>query len=54
MWVYQGMNNLRASQARLSTNELAKRVEDLFEEDYRLEDEYHNLLDGECKASSGR
>lgn len=40
------MNNLRASQARLSTNNYANLVEDLFEEDYKLETEYHSLLDG--------
>ena len=40
------MNNLRASQARLSTNEYAKQVEDLFERDYEIEQEYHGLLDG--------
>lgn len=46
MWIYAGMNNLRASQARLSTNDYAVLVEDLFEEDYKLETQYHSLLDG--------
>lgn len=47
MWINQGINNLRASQARLSTNDAADRVEELFERDYQLEDQYHKLLDGE-------
>ena len=46
MWIYQGMNNLRASQARLSTNPLADQVESAFETDYDLEHEYHTILDG--------
>ena len=47
LWIYQGMNNLRASQARLSTNSLADLVESAFDEDYALEHEYHTILDGE-------
>jgi hypothetical protein len=46
MWISAGMNNLRASQAKLSANDYGKQVEDLFERDYDLEDEYHKLLDG--------
>ncbi|KAL5525075.1 hypothetical protein ACEPAF_8944 [Sanghuangporus sanghuang] len=46
MWIYQGMNTLRASQARLSTNDLAGQVEELFAQDYELEDWYHSILDG--------
>lgn len=46
MWIAQGLNNLRASQARLSTNNLADEVEDLFEKDYDIELEYHHLLGG--------
>ena len=46
MWIAQGQNNLRASQARLSTNNLADEVEQLFEQDYDLEHEYHTILDG--------
>ncbi|KXN92532.1 hypothetical protein AN958_05387 [Leucoagaricus sp. SymC.cos] len=41
-----GQNNLRASQARLSTNDLADTVESLFEKDFDLETDYHSLLDG--------
>jgi hypothetical protein len=40
------MNNLRAQQARLSTNDLADEVQSLFESDYDLEYEYHTMLDG--------
>ncbi|KAH8117845.1 hypothetical protein DFH11DRAFT_1839415 [Phellopilus nigrolimitatus] len=46
MWVSQGINNLRVSQARLSANDFADQVEELFEQDYELETEYHQLLDG--------
>ena len=46
MWIYQGTNTMRASQARLSTNDLAKQVERLFEQDYELEQWYHSILDG--------
>jgi hypothetical protein len=46
MWVAAGMNNLRASQARVSANGYAATVESLFETDYDLEHEYHTLLDG--------
>ncbi|KZP08810.1 glycoside hydrolase family 115 protein [Athelia psychrophila] len=46
MWVSQGLNNLRASQARLSTNALADKVESLFAEDWELENTYHTILDG--------
>ncbi|KAH7905930.1 hypothetical protein BJ138DRAFT_1183402 [Hygrophoropsis aurantiaca] len=37
MWIYAGINNLRASQAR---------VQSLFQKDYDLEVEYHTILDG--------
>ena len=50
MWIAQGMNALRASQARLSTNDLATQVEELFEKDYDLEAEYHSLLDGKITS----
>ena len=46
MWISAGINNLRASQARLSTNNYADQVEALFAQDYDLEHEYHTLLDG--------
>ncbi|EJD06965.1 uncharacterized protein FOMMEDRAFT_102997 [Fomitiporia mediterranea MF3/22] len=46
MWIAQGLNNLHASQARLSTNNLADEVEELFEQDYSIELKYHHLLDG--------
>ncbi|KAF8577643.1 glycoside hydrolase family 115 protein [Ramaria rubella] len=46
MWITAGKNNLYGSQARLSTNDLADQVEELFETDYDLEAEYHSLLDG--------
>ncbi|KAK0483015.1 glycoside hydrolase family 115 protein [Armillaria luteobubalina] len=42
-----GLNNLRASQAFLSTNNLADQVQDFFDVDYELETEYHTLLDGD-------
>ena len=46
LWINQGQNILRASQARFSANNLADQVESLFEQDYSLEQEYHTLLNG--------
>ncbi|KAF8999865.1 hypothetical protein BDQ17DRAFT_1427597 [Cyathus striatus] len=46
MLISAGMNNLRASQARYSVNALADQVEQLFENDFDLETQYDNLLDG--------
>ncbi|KDQ23911.1 glycoside hydrolase family 115 protein [Pleurotus ostreatus PC15] len=46
MLISAGQNNMRASQARLSTNSLADQVEDLFMQDFDLETQYHSLLDG--------
>ncbi|KAI0830304.1 hypothetical protein BC628DRAFT_1357337 [Trametes gibbosa] len=46
MWISAGINNLRASQARISANDYKARVEKLFEADYALEVDYHSLLDG--------
>ena len=33
--------------AQLSTNQLADTVEELFEKDYNIEQQYHSLLNGE-------
>lgn len=49
MWIAQGMNNLRSTQARLSTNNLADQVQDLFAQDYDIENQYDELLDGKWK-----
>ncbi|KAJ7699298.1 hypothetical protein B0H17DRAFT_1006233 [Mycena rosella] len=46
LMISAGQNNLRATQARISTNALADQVETLFEHDFDLETEYHTLLDG--------
>ncbi|KAJ3491899.1 hypothetical protein NLI96_g361 [Meripilus lineatus] len=46
MWMSSGINNLRASQARISANTFADQVEDLFEQDFALETQYHQLLNG--------
>ncbi|KAG6907340.1 hypothetical protein DXG01_009297 [Tephrocybe rancida] len=46
MLVAGGINNLRASQARLSANQYADDVEKYFDEDYNIENQYHTLLDG--------
>jgi len=46
MWISAGMNNLRASQAFLSANSYKSQVEDLFEQDWELETEYDNQLEG--------
>ncbi|KAF8889126.1 hypothetical protein BD779DRAFT_1672064 [Infundibulicybe gibba] len=41
-----GLNNLRASQARISANDLGNQVSQLFDEDFDLETQYHTMLDG--------
>ncbi|KAF9014394.1 hypothetical protein BDZ89DRAFT_1046588 [Hymenopellis radicata] len=46
MYIAAGLNNLRSSEAFLSTNALADRVQDLLDIDYELETQYHTLLDG--------
>lgn len=46
MWISSGINNMRASQARISANTFADQVEDLFDQDFALETQYHQLLDG--------
>lgn len=46
MWIFAGINNLRASQARLSANGYKDSVEALFEADYALEQQYHSILGG--------
>ena len=51
MWISQGFNQIRAQQARLSTNVMAQQVQDLFNTDYDLENEYHTMLDGESMWS---
>ena len=49
MWISAGINNLRASQARISANTYKDQVEQLFDDDYALEVDYHSILDGECR-----
>ncbi|PPR02284.1 hypothetical protein CVT24_011622 [Panaeolus cyanescens] len=44
--IYAGQNNMRASQARLSTNNLADSVEEFFEKDFDFETQYNTLLNG--------
>ena len=46
MWIAAGINNVRASQARLSANTFADQVEQLFEQDHDIEVQYHTILDG--------
>ncbi|KAG8956849.1 hypothetical protein FRC04_000327 [Tulasnella sp. 424] len=46
LYVTAGKNNLFASQARISTNDLADSAEKLFEADYDLEHQYHTMLNG--------
>lgn len=54
LWITAGINNMRAFQARLSANDYADQVEQLFEQDYDLEQEYHSILNGKpiCTAES--
>ena len=53
MWISAGINNLRASQARISANDYLEEVETLFEQDYALEVDYHSVLDGELHTDRG-
>ncbi|KAI0742887.1 hypothetical protein C8Q80DRAFT_1191287 [Daedaleopsis nitida] len=46
MWISAGINNLRASQARLSANDFMNQVVQLFDQDYAIEVDYHSILDG--------
>ncbi|KAL0059258.1 hypothetical protein AAF712_014008 [Marasmius tenuissimus] len=46
IYIYAGLNNLRASQASLRTNALDDQVVELFEKDFDFETEYHSILDG--------
>ncbi|RPD63354.1 hypothetical protein L227DRAFT_386788 [Lentinus tigrinus ALCF2SS1-6] len=46
MWISAGINNLRASQARLSANDFMDEVEQLFDQDYAIEVDYHSILNG--------
>ena len=57
MWISAGINNLRASQARISANDFMTSVEQLFDDDYALEVDYHTILNGElalpCEKQEG-
>lgn len=46
LWISAGINNLRASQARLSANDYFDEVQKFFEDDYALEVDYHSILNG--------
>ncbi|KAI0758924.1 hypothetical protein C8Q74DRAFT_1300824 [Fomes fomentarius] len=46
MWIAAGINNLRASQARLSANDFMDHVVNLFDQDYAIEVDYHSILNG--------
>nr|VWP01674.1 6-methylsalicylic acid synthase (6-MSAS) (EC (Arthrosporol biosynthesis cluster protein AOL_s00215g283) [Ganoderma boninense] len=46
MYYSAGLNNLRASQACLIANNYKTDVENLFDQDYALEVEYHSILNG--------
>ncbi|KAI0758973.1 hypothetical protein C8Q74DRAFT_277496 [Fomes fomentarius] len=46
LWISAGINNLRASQARLSANDYFDEVQKFFEDDYALEIDYHSILNG--------
>jgi hypothetical protein len=50
LYITAGNNNMRASQARVSANDLADQAAELFDKDYELETAYHTLLDGMYKA----
>lgn len=44
LYVTVGKNNLFASQARISTNDLADQAETLFENDYDINHQYNTML----------
>ncbi|RDB17758.1 hypothetical protein Hypma_001072 [Hypsizygus marmoreus] len=44
--VSAGINNMRASQARISANDMADQAQKFFERDFDLETQYHELLNG--------
>ena len=46
MWISAGINNLRASQGRISANDYLTQVENLFDQDYAIEVDYHTILNG--------
>ena len=52
MYYTAGLNNLRASQACLIANNYKTEVENLFDQDYDLEVEYHSILDGTSSPSA--
>lgn len=54
MWISAGINNLRASQARLSANEFMNQVVQLFDQDYAIEVDYHSILDGALLAAASQ
>lgn len=53
LWYAAGMNNLAASQARVSANDWGNQVENLFEQDYAIEQSYNHILDGEYRSPVG-
>ena len=52
MWIAAGINQLRASQARISANQYMTAVEQLFDADYALEIDYHTILNGTWYADA--
>ena len=46
LYISAGRNQLYASQARASTNTLADHVEERFEHDWDLQDQYNKILNG--------
>ena len=48
IYIAAGINNLRALQYSVAANMYKTQVENLFDTDYELENDYHTLLDGTC------
>ncbi|TFK29114.1 hypothetical protein FA15DRAFT_583018 [Coprinopsis marcescibilis] len=46
LYVNAGLNNLRASQASQAANAYLERVNNFFDQDWEIEQQYHRLLDG--------
>ncbi len=51
MYIAAAINNLRALQYSVAANMYKTQVENLFSQDYDLENKYHTILDGTCSLS---
>ena len=52
MFIAAGINNLRAIEYSVAANMYKSQVENLFAQDYELENDYHTILDGTSLRAS--